>query len=118
MYLCSARRDPSPPFSQMRQLPPKEHVENDAKGLLKLLRRVSETVGNKSSKDSSSRQSEKTHSSSGLPRDTSDEERCSIEDISFDANVGFLKPPPPHTPKPLHSPFRDGYFLARGSSIC
>ncbi|CAM9494903.1 unnamed protein product, partial [Ascophyllum nodosum] len=76
---------------RMRQLPPKEHVENDAKGLLKLLRRVSETVGNKSSKDSSSRQSEKTHSSSGLPRDTSDEERCSIEDISFDANGNVMR---------------------------
>lgn len=74
----------------MRQLPPKNHVESDPKGLLKLIRRVSETVAIKSSKDGSSRHSEKTHSSSGLPRENSDEERLDLEDLCFDADVSFF----------------------------
>ncbi|CAN0158874.1 unnamed protein product, partial [Scytosiphon promiscuus] len=48
------------------QLPPKDHVEPEPTGLLKLIRKVSETVATRSSKDGSeSRDSGRTRSTSG-----------------------------------------------------
>lgn len=53
---------------QMNQLPPVDHSERDAGGLLKLIRRVSDSVGGRSSeKGTSSRESDKTPSSRGVP---------------------------------------------------
>ena len=83
----------TPLFSwQMKQLPPKDHVEKDPRGLLRFLRKVSESVGTKSSKEGTeSRCSGGTHSSSGgqnkCDTDQGGEEQVNLDE--YDHNVRY-----------------------------
>ena len=77
----------------MNQLPPKDHVEKDPRGLLRFLRKVTESVGTKSSKEGTeSRCSGGTHSSSGRHNkcDTDGgDEQVALDEL-YDSNVSWF----------------------------
>eukprot|EP00903_Cladosiphon_okamuranus_P012393 g11615.t1 len=75
---------------QANQLPPKDHVESEPRGILKLIRRVSESVGTRSSKDGSESRASLAHtqSSSGRTRDALEQDLG--DDFNEDGTVRRL----------------------------